>query len=138
MDGNKISQFTEDLGSKRYLLIYSSASWCGPCRRFTPELVKWYKRNKSRRDKFEVIFLSADRSEADMQEYMKDDDMPWPAVEYASRDASPLRKFPEGGIPGLVVLDADGKVVSRTVVDGRYIGATTVLEQFDDLLKRGL
>ncbi|MFZ4776345.1 MAG: thioredoxin-like domain-containing protein, partial [Terrimicrobiaceae bacterium] len=81
LDGKKVGPFKSDsLASKKFIAVYYSASWCGPCRNFTPDLVKWYKRNASKSDLFELVFVSADRSEAQMQEYMVEDKMPWPAL----------------------------------------------------------
>jgi len=70
--GKKLEAFDEaPLASAKYYAIYYSAGWCGPCRAFTPDLVKWYKRNKSKHPDFELIFVSSDRSEEDMASYMK-------------------------------------------------------------------
>jgi nucleoredoxin len=133
--GRKLKPFEEDLGSKKFLVIYHSAGWCGPCRSFTPDLVRWYKRNRPRKDLFEVIFQSADRSAGDMLAYMTETKMPWPAVGYEQRAASPVARLPEGGIPCLVVVDETGEVIARTFVDGKYIGASNVLDAFDKTLK---
>ncbi|CAA0818255.1 Probable nucleoredoxin 1 [Striga hermonthica] len=42
--------------------LYFSASWCGPCQRFTPNLVEAYNELKQV-DKFEVIFIFADQDD---------------------------------------------------------------------------
>jgi nucleoredoxin len=50
------------------VLVYFSAHWCPPCRRFTPELVKFYNDLLLKRTDFEIIFASSDRSEEDFNE----------------------------------------------------------------------
>jgi len=109
--GNKVE--TSSLAGK-VIGLYFSASWCGPCRMFTPELVKLRDRND---EKFEVVFVSSDRSAEDQQEYMKDYDMEWPAIPYDS----PLReqlgaKYEVRGIPSLVIVDDQGNLITK---DGR-------------------
>ena len=52
----------------KFVAVYNSASWCGPCRVFTPELVKFYKKNQKQ---MEIIFKSADRTEDAMIAYAK-------------------------------------------------------------------
>lgn len=109
--GNKVE--TSSLAGK-VIGLYFSASWCGPCKMFTPELVKLRDRND---DKFEVVFVSSDRSAEDQQEYMKDYDMEWPAIPYES----PLReqlggKYEIRGIPSLVIIDDQGNLITK---DGR-------------------
>ena len=94
--------------------LYFSASWCGPCRAFTPQLVEFRDRND---DKFEVVFVSSDRSGEDQQAYMKDYDMEWPAIPFDS----PLRqelgaKYGIRGIPSLIIIDDQGKLITK---DGR-------------------
>lgn len=109
--GNKVE--TSSLAGK-VIGLYFSASWCGPCKIFTPELVKFRDRND---EKFEVVFVSSDRSAEDQQEYMKDYDMEWPAIPYDS----PLRqelgaKYEVSGIPSLVIVDDQGNLITK---DGR-------------------
>ena len=109
--GNKVE--TSSLAGK-VIGLYFSASWCGPCKMFTPELVKLRDRND---DKFEVVFVSSDRSAEDQEEYMKDYDMEWPAIPYDS----PLRgelgaKYEIRGIPSLVIVDDQGNLITK---DGR-------------------
>ena len=109
--GNKVE--TSSLEGK-VIGLYFSASWCGPCKMFTPDLVKLRDRND---DKFEVVFVSSDRSAEDQEEYMKDYDMEWPAIPYDS----PLRqelggKYEVRGIPSLVIIDDQGKLITK---DGR-------------------
>jgi nucleoredoxin len=109
--GNKVE--TSSLAGK-VIGLYFSASWCGPCKMFTPELVKLRDRND---DKFEVVFVSSDRSAEDQKEYMKDYDMEWPAIPHDS----PLReqlgaKYEIRGIPSLVIVDDQGNLITK---DGR-------------------
>lgn len=109
--GNKVE--TSSLAGK-VIGLYFSASWCGPCKMFTPELVKFRDRND---EKFEVVFVSSDRSAEDQEEYMKDYDMEWPAIPYDS----PLRqelgaKYEVRGIPSLVIVDDQGNLITK---DGR-------------------
>lgn len=136
-DGRKLRPFdAATLGSKKYLAIYFSASWCPPCRAFTPELVSWYKRKKSARDVVDVILVPNDKSEEDMIAYMKDYKMDWPALDFeTSQRRSPLSKYGGKGIPCLVIIDGDGKVLSHSYVDGQFVGPSKVLDDLDKLIK---
>jgi nucleoredoxin len=136
LDGKKLVPFNADsLASKKFIAVYYSGSWCGPCKAFTPDLVKWYKRNRSKAELFELVFVSADRSEAQMQAYMVDDKMPWPALEFGSiKTGNPIVGKGGPGIPSLVVFDADGKLVAESYVNGEYVGPRKVLRDFDKML----
>jgi nucleoredoxin len=107
-DGDKVE--TSSLQGK-VIGLYFSASWCGPCRAFTPSLVKLRDRKD---DEFEVVFVSSDRSAEDQMEYMEDYDMDWPAIPYDS----PLRqelgaKYGVRGIPSLVIVDDQGNLITK-------------------------
>ncbi len=67
---------------KKLIGLYFSAHWCGPCRKFTPELVAFYNKNAAAHPEFEVLFVSNDKSAAAMQGYMREMQMPWPGVSF--------------------------------------------------------
>lgn len=94
--------------------LYFSAQWCPPCRAFTPGLVDFQAKNA---DAFQVVFVSSDRSAADMSKYMTDYKMGFVAVPFnAPQRANLGRHFGVRGIPTLIILDDQGNVISR---DGR-------------------
>ena len=93
--------------------IYFSASWCPPCRAFTPQLVAAYRQLQSEGQPFEVVLVPSDQTEAAMEKYMKDHDMPWLAMPFGDKHVQALKeKFAVAGIPKLVVVDAQGQTRS--------------------------
>lgn len=113
LDGKSVKAYTMSTPPTKYYVLYYSASWCGPCRAVTPELIKWY--NKEKGDHFELILVGADRDEESMEAYMKDDKMPWPAFKFSTlkKEGSFGKYRTGGGIPHLVVLKTDGTVVTE-------------------------
>jgi nucleoredoxin len=136
-DGKKLKKFDDSaLAQTKYYGIYYSAAWCGPCRAFTPDLVKWYKRNKNENPHFELIFVSSDRSEEDMAAYMKEDDMTWPALDFNKKKSNrTLTQYAGNGIPCLVFVDAEGKVLSHSYEGKTYVGPRKVLVDMEKTLK---
>ena len=65
---------TETALKGKMVAIYASASWCGPCRAFTPKLVEFYK-SAAKSAPVELIFLSSDKTGDAMMAYMKKDAM---------------------------------------------------------------
>jgi nucleoredoxin len=91
--------------------IYFSAQWCPPCRNFTPALVEFRDKNAK---EFEVVFVSSDRSQEDQLKYMEKYGMKWYALAHGSDEANELKKkYEVRGIPSLVIVDADGKTITK-------------------------
>ncbi len=98
------------LKDKDLTAFYFSASWCPPCRAFTPGLVEFAEKNK---DKLAVILVSADRSADLQQKYIDDYKMPFYALRHNSPPTDTLNTaFGVRFIPTLVVVDRNGNVVS--------------------------
>ena len=130
LEDGKLSKVTaESLGSKDYYAFYFSAQWCPPCRAFTPKLTEFYNEAIGHRDKFELIFISGDRSEKAMKEYMSDYGMKFLARSFDERRSSKSISALQGnGIPQLVVVDKNGKVVADSYENGDYVGPYKPLE----------
>jgi len=113
------------LADKQIVCFYFSAHWCPPCRQFTPILKDFYDEVSD--SGVEIIFVSSDRSAADMTSYMKESHGEWLAVEHDSDLGKALKtQFGISGIPALIVCKKDGTVVTksgRQDVQGKGPGA---------------
>jgi len=98
----------------KILGVYFSASWCPPCRAFTPKLISLHN---AYADEFEVILVGSDESQVEQTKYMKKYGMPWLAVPNGGKEAHELAQtFEVRGIPRLAILAPNGNVLS---VEGR-------------------
>lgn len=89
--------------------LYFSASWCGPCQRFTPNLVEVYNELLPKGD-IEIVFISGDEDNESFNGYFSK--MPWLAVPFSDSEARYRldELFSVRGIPHLVIIDEYGKV----------------------------
>ncbi len=118
------------LEDKDYVLLYFSAEWCPPCRQFTPSLVGFYDQHADEAN-LEIILVSSDGSAEDMQNYMRNYGMDFLAVPHARVGPSRLsEKYGVLGIPRLVALDGEGKVIKDSDVDGREAMLSELAEMF--------
>ncbi len=122
----------EALSHKKLIAFYFSAHWCAPCRKFTPQLVEYYNRIAAQHPEFEIIFFSLDKSESAMEAYMRETNMPWPAIDYQKlKEKELLKKNAGDGIPSLVLVDQTGKLLSSTYAGSQYLGPAKVLADLD-------
>lgn len=119
---------------KKLIGLYFSAHWCAPCRKFTPSLVAYYNKVAAVHPEFEILFVSNDKDAVAMENYMRDEQMPWPALSFDKvAGNAALRKYAGSGIPCLVVVDDSGKVVFDSYAGENYRGPEAVLADLDQL-----
>jgi nucleoredoxin len=116
------------LANKKLIAFYFSADWCAPCRKFTPQLIEYYKRIAPEHPEFEIVFYSSDRSIFSMEKYIRDQNMPWPAIDFSKlKEKEVLKQNAGDGIPSLVLVDASGIMISSS----QNVGPQKVLTDLD-------
>lgn len=133
LNGRELEAFTlADPGKIEVVAFYSSASWCGPCHAFTPDLARSYSSLKRKYDNFELILLSADNDRASWEGYVKEYKMPFPALDFDAASAKgELRAGKNSNfIPAIHIVARDG-----TVLDDSSAGARASLENLEKILK---
>jgi len=96
----------------KVVLIDFWASWCGPCRKEMPNVVKAY--NKYKDKGFEIYGVSLDQDKDRWVEAIKKDGITWPQVsdlKYWQSEVVPLYSIQ--GIPYTVLLDKEGKIIAK-------------------------
>lgn len=133
LEGRRLSDFALASPEKiEVIAFYSSASWCGPCHAFTPNLSRTYESLKKKYDNFELVLLSADDDKGAWEEYVKEYRMPFPVLDHgASREAATLKASRNANfIPSIHILARDG-----TVLDDASGGASASLRKLEEILK---
>lgn len=105
--------FPADYGDKLVMLDFW-ATWCGPCRRELPGVVRAYDEFHARG--FEVLGVSLDKagSQAKLAAFTRDNHMPWPQVCDGKSWQSPIvSAYGVRGIPAAFLVDGrTGKIVA--------------------------
>jgi len=121
-DINGLSISLADYKGKKYVLLDFWATWCGPCKAFTPHLNEIYAKYAPKG--LEVISISHDRNAAEWIAGVKEEKMDkWRNI-YTGFDKTQneiARQYGIEAIPTVILIDMDGKIVGRyvgTAVDG--------------------
>jgi len=110
-EGNEIS--LESLRGKVVLLDFW-ASWCGPCRKENPHVVKLYKKYKEKG--FEILGVSLDKTKDRWVKAIAADKLTWLHVSDLKGWRSAYgRLYGVSSIPQTVLLDKEGRIIARNL-----------------------
>ncbi len=98
----------------KLVLIDFWASWCGPCRKEMPNVVKIYSKFKNKG--FEIYGVSLDQDKEKWMEAITKDGINWPQVsDLKYWDNLAARIYNVQGIPYTVLIDKDGKIIAKNL-----------------------
>jgi len=101
----------EDLKGQ-FVLVDFWGSWCAPCRKENPDLVKLYEKYKEKN--FTVVSIAIETNEGRWKRAIEKDNLSWPYhIVQLDRFASPLAKeFGVREIPTKYLLNKEGQIIS--------------------------
>jgi peroxiredoxin len=98
----------------KVVLIDFWASWCGPCRKEMPNVVKAYAKFKDKG--FEIFGVSLDKEKDRWLEAIAKDGITWPQVsDLRQWESSVVPLYNIQGIPYTVLLDREGKILAKNL-----------------------
>ena len=102
-----------DINAK-YTLVEFWASWCGPCRKFSPELVNEYKKYKDQ--DFEIVSISLDEHKESWIKAIKRDSLSWTNVaDLKGFKSNVTLIYNVKAIPSNFLMDEEGIIVEKNL-----------------------
>jgi peroxiredoxin len=121
----ELIKLSDNLGKVTLLEFW--ASWCGPCRKQNPELVKLYRDYHPLG--FEIVSISLDFSKEEWEEAIKKDQLSWIHLsDLKGRNNTACMIYGVNAIPDNFLIDQDGVVI------GKYLWGDALKEILDEQL----
>jgi|694.fasta_scaffold02574_20 peroxiredoxin len=96
----------------KYVLLDFWASWCGPCRKENPNVVKAFDQFKN--ENFEIIGVSLDTDKEKWNQAIQDDKLTWKHVsELKGWGSSIARNYNVESIPQNFLIDPQGNIIAK-------------------------
>lgn len=98
----------------KYLLLDFWASWCGPCRKENPNVVRAWQKYKDKG--FDVFGVSLDRKKENWVKAIKDDQLTWTHVsDLQFWNSAAAKLYGVRAIPSNLLLAPDGTIVAKNL-----------------------
>jgi thiol-disulfide isomerase/thioredoxin len=125
-----------EINKGRVVLLDFWASWCGPCRRSSPQLVALYEKYKSQKFKgakngFTIVSVSLDQEKGAWIKAIGDDHYTWPfhMSDLGAWQSKAAETYGVQFIPQAFLIGPDGKII------GKYMMADQAEADLQKLVK---
>jgi len=99
----------------QYLLLDFWASWCPPCRKESPNLVRIY--NKFKAKGFHIFAVSLDQERENWVNAIASDHLTWTHIsDLKFWDSAPAKIYAIRNIPSNILIDPKGKIIARNLM----------------------
>ncbi len=131
--GNELAQVVNGYAGKKAVLVNVWATWCPPCVKEFPDIVKL---QKSYGDRLQVVFVSVDfpGAESSVIRFLEKQGVDWPTYMKTGKDEPFIAAVSAawtGAIPATRIVNVSGDTVT-------FLEGMSTYEEFDTLVRKAM